>query len=156
MLRRHRCQCAHGARNDRPLDHCKLWLTLDTLLINYGTVLCCLFCSTMLYCSFLLMYLPASGWVCLCVCRSAVVDCCIQRVFVSSRCVLHVRICGGTYRVVLFMWDIRRRDVREQARSFLRARRLPFVTQWEMLRAKPILISIRNWRRGNVSASGNR
>lgn len=37
--------CAAGARNDRPMDHCKLWLTLDTLLINYETVLCCLFCA---------------------------------------------------------------------------------------------------------------
>lgn len=87
MLRRHRYQCALGARNDRPLDHCKLWLTLDTLLINYGTVLCCLFRSTMLYCLFLLMYLPASRWECLCVCVALPSSIAVYNEFWSRRAV---------------------------------------------------------------------
>lgn len=100
--------CALGARNDRPMDHCKLWLTLDTLLINYETVLCCLFDSTMLYC-----------W---CIRKARVSEC----VWVASASPMAVH--GFLPRRSAYVLVVTR-YIWERARNLLRARRSP---QWNI------------------------
>lgn len=93
--------------------------------------------------------------VCVCVCRFVVADGCI-RVSASS-CRMHVYVCG--------VEPIKQREtpdneIYESERENLqRARRtmgMYCVQHGRCCAQNRILISIQNWRRGNVSASGNR